>query len=95
MTSKSKGKPAMNKPTDDTVLTNVQLLHKPKWRLADDAWEMVVGNRAVAALVPVSPCAWLPQFQWMTRIFCEDLPNDGWDCVDCTLEGGQELLEQW
>ena len=85
----------MNNSSDDTALNDVRLLHKPKWQLVGGFWEMIVGNRTVAVLLPTEFCPRLPHFRWLTHIVCNELPDYGWDDVDCTLEGGQELLEQW
>jgi hypothetical protein len=85
----------MSKSSDDATLNDVRLLHKPRWQLVDRFWEMIAGNRTVAVLIPVKFRPWVPRFRWLTRILCDELPDYCWDNVDCTLEGGQELLEQW
>ena len=67
----------------------------PQWRQADNNWEMVVGERTVAALIPISD-AQFPQYNWLSFIVSDDYPEHGWHAVDFgTLADGQHVLEQW
>jgi hypothetical protein len=71
-------------------------LYDPEWRLVGADWHMMVGNRTVAALTPVSSeiC---PEYSWLSAfVGGEDFPDHGWDNVDFeTLDGARHDLEQW
>jgi hypothetical protein len=71
-------------------------LYDPEWRLIGTDWHMIVGNRTVAALTPVSSeiC---PQYSWLSAfVGGGDYPDHGWDNVDFeTLDDGKYHLEQW
>ena len=74
---------------------DIRPLHRPKWQLDDDgAWRMLLGNKSVAWLVPVS-CSIVPWANWLSQIH-PDYPSYGWDNVDfATLIDAQHVLEQW
>jgi hypothetical protein len=79
-------------------MTEITPLHTPKWRLVDDDWHMLVGNRSVAHLQPIpldlrGPCPWA---NWLSVIHPGDYEAHGWHAVDfATLADGQRDLEQW
>jgi hypothetical protein len=77
-------------------MTTIEQLHKPRWQQDGGNWLMIVGNRAVAAIVPNSDDLF-PQYRWLSVILAESPFDDhGWCSVDFTSLGcAQYDLEQW
>ena len=77
-------------------MATIEQLHKPRWQPDGDNWIMIVGNHAVAALIPNSDERF-PNYKWLSIILAESPFDDhGWCSVDFTsLESGQYDLEQW
>ena len=77
-------------------MTTIEQLHKPRWQQDGDNWLMIVGNRAVATLIPNSDDLF-PQYIWLSGILAESPFDDhGWSEVDFnSLETVQYDLEQW
>ena len=77
-------------------MPTLEQLHKPRWQQDGENWLMIVGNRAVAALIPNSD-EQFPHYKWLSLILAESPIDDyGWCSVDFTsLEIGQYDLEQW
>ena len=65
-------------------MTTIEQLHKPRWQQDGDNWLMIVGNRAVATLIPNSDDLF-PQYRWLSVILAESPFDDhGWSEVDFT-----------
>ena len=77
-------------------MTNIEQLHQPRWQPDGENWLMLVGNRAVAALIPNSDDMF-PHYRWLSVILAESPFDDhGWCSVDfTTLEIAQYDIEQW
>jgi hypothetical protein len=78
-------------------MAEITQLHKPEWQFVEPDWVMVVGNRDVARLVPLSmeersPILWA---NWLSEIH-PDFDDHGWSNVEFeTVRIGQLVLEQW
>jgi hypothetical protein len=80
-------------------MSNILFAHKPRWRRDGDEWQMVVGNRVVAALIPQSGEPF-PQYQWGSVLLDDGtglhIEHTDWHAVDFeSLEDGKRVLEQW
>jgi hypothetical protein len=77
-------------------MTDIQPLHKPRWQPDAENWLMIVGNLAVATLVPTNEPNF-PHYKWMSVILAESPFDDqGWSAVDFgSRECAQYDLEQW
>ena len=69
-------------------------LNDPTWVFDGTDWEMLIGTRGVAALMPNAD-EQFPHYQWLSCIH-PDFRDHGWSNVDFeTLAIGQHTLEQW
>lgn len=69
-------------------------LNKPIWVFDGTSWEMQIGTRGVAALMP-NIDEILPHYQWLSCIH-PDFPDHGWSNVDFeTAAAGKYSMEQW
>ena len=77
-------------------MTNIEQLHQPSLAAGRRNWLMLVGNRAVAALIPNSDDMF-PHYRWLSVILAESPFDDhGWCSVDfTTLKIAQYDIEQW
>jgi hypothetical protein len=77
-------------------MVEIAALHRPHWQQDGENWLMIVGNPAVAALIPNSD-EQFPHYKWLSLIFAESLFDDYGRCsVDFTsLEIAQYDIEQW
>jgi hypothetical protein len=70
-------------------------LYRPRWVRDGDNWEMFVGNRSVARIIPIDDENFL-DIPWLSVIEGDEFPDHGWSAVDFdTLENAQHALEQW
>ena len=59
-------------------MPTLEQLHKPRWQPDGENWLMIVGNHAVAALIPNSD-EQFPQYKWLSVILAESPFDDhGW-----------------
>ena len=78
----------------EITMATIIHLHRPIWVFDGCCWEMQIGGRGVAALVPDTDERFPPS-SWLSCI-AHPFDDHGWCNVDfATLESGQATLEQW
>ena len=77
-------------------MTKIEQLHKPRWQPDDENWLMIVGNRAVAVIIPNSDERF-PHYKWLSEILSDSpYAEYGWSAVDfSSLAIAQYEIEQW
>ena len=74
-------------------MQNVDLLHTPKWTQVGEDWQLLVRNKSVALLIPVSEEKF-PHIHWVSVLYYYD--DLDWHTVDFeTLESAMCDTEQW
>ena len=76
-------------------MQNVDLLHTPRWAQVGEDWHMLIGNKSVARLIPVSEENF-PHIHWLSVMDSNDYEDHGWHAVDFeTLRIAMYDIEQW
>jgi hypothetical protein len=76
-------------------MQNVDLHNTPKWTQVGEDWHMLIGNKSVARLTPVSEENF-PHIHWLSIMDSDDYEDHGWHAVDFeTLEIAMYDIEQW
>lgn len=79
-------------------MSDVKILHKPRWQSVGGDWQMIAGGKIIAALISDTSNAMFSSWGWRSVMVenAQDYSDHGWSNVEFdSLDDGKYCLEQW